>query len=365
MKNPPKIIVTYMLKEFTWSLLIFFGIFFSLILLTGYVEEIIFFKEKNLSENLFIKCLILTLSKSPSIIIEFLPFIVLFSSIFFYVKFLSKNEVLPINLSGISNRLITLVPASFAFFLGVFFILAVTPISAHLINFYENTKSKFSDNQNFIFVSETGLWLKDSINETDLIIRADLTSNQDFSELKNVSIYQFNKYYNLTKRLESEKVSIKNKLWILKKVKEIKKEQTTTYEEIELLTNIDFKKLINYFSNSYSFSIWNITKELNNIRSIGYYGQELIISLNKFLSLPFLLFCMTIISTLFTIDLGLKFNTFVYIFIGILSSIAVHFLGDLSISLGKTGKIPLIFSIWVPILILSIICIYALVSKNE
>lgn len=365
MINTPKMIITYMLKEFTWSLLVFFGIFFSLILLTGYVEELIFFKEKNLSENLFVKCLILTLAKSPSFIIEFLPFIVLFAAVFFYVKFLSKNEIIPINLSGISNRLITIIPASYAFFLGIFFIIVITPISSQLINFYENSKSKFSDNQNLIFVSETGLWLKDRVNGVNLIIRADKIPNQDFSKLSNVSIYQFDKDDDLIKRLESQSALIENKLWILKGVKEIMKDKTNSYEKTELLTNINFKKLMNYFSNSHSFSIWNINKELNNIRNIGYYGQELIISFNKFLSLPFLLFCMTIIATLFTIDLGYRFNTFVYVFLGILSSIAVHFLGDLSISLGKTGKIPLIFSIWIPILILSIICIYALASKNE
>ena len=70
-------------------------------------------------------------------------------------------------------------------------------------------------------------------------------------------------------------------------------------------------KLKSFFNNSDIFSIWNIFYELQQIRQRGYYGQELVIKLNKYLSLPLLLFSMIILSTVFTIKTNYTFNNFI------------------------------------------------------
>ena len=41
----PKTLINYLIKEFSLSLFIFFSIFLSLIILSSYIEEIIFFRE--------------------------------------------------------------------------------------------------------------------------------------------------------------------------------------------------------------------------------------------------------------------------------------------------------------------------------
>ena len=51
------------------------------------------------------------------------------------------------------------------------------------------------------------------------------------------------------------------------------------------------------------------------MRERGYYGQELVIKLNKYLSLPLLLFSMIILSTVFTIKTNYTFNNFLYAFL--------------------------------------------------
>ena len=51
----PKILIKYLIKEFAFSLLIFTLIFSSLIILTTFVEELIFFKEKQINNNFFFK----------------------------------------------------------------------------------------------------------------------------------------------------------------------------------------------------------------------------------------------------------------------------------------------------------------------
>ena len=62
----PKTLINYLIKEFSLSLIIFFSIFLSLIILSLYVEEIFFFREKQISGNLFIKTFALSLIKTPT-----------------------------------------------------------------------------------------------------------------------------------------------------------------------------------------------------------------------------------------------------------------------------------------------------------
>jgi len=125
----PNLLIKYLIKEFSYSLLIFTIIFSSLIIFITYIDEILFFKDKEISDNFFIKTLILSLIKSPTLIINLSPFIFLFSGIFFYVKFLRNNEVTPMSLSGFSKNFITLVPGIFSLILGILIVLILSPIT--------------------------------------------------------------------------------------------------------------------------------------------------------------------------------------------------------------------------------------------
>jgi len=137
------------------------------------------------------------------------------------------------------------------------------------------------------------------------------------------------------------------------------------FDNYKFKSSINLRELKNYFANSDIYSIWSINDQLRELRQRGYYGQELIIKFNKYLSLPFLLFCMIIISTIFTIKINYNLNNFVYIFFGVLSGILVYFLSDLSIALGKSGKIPIILSVWMPIILLMIYSIYSLLRNYD
>ena len=72
--------------------------------------------------------------------------------------------------------------------------------------------------------------------------------------------------------------------------------KTPSYKIYDI--NIDIEKLKNIFSNSETVSIWDIKQNLELLRKRGYYGQELIIKLNKDLVLPLFLLSMVYLSLL-------------------------------------------------------------------
>ena len=362
-KYTPKLLIKYLLKEFSFSLLIFLSIFFSLIIISTYFEEIIFFREKNLEGNIYIKIFFLALIKTPTLLISMSPFIFLFSGIFFFAKLLRNNEISPLSISGFSHNFISLIPALFSFFIGIFIILILTPVTSELSKYYESFKRKYSENENLIIMTSNGLWIKEQKNNQVNIIRTDPIKDENFTELKNITIYKFNNQNDLEERIDSRYVIINKKNWILTNsiVTTLNKKQN---KDVIYNTNININELKKYFINAKVFSIWNILQEKNKLNQRGYYGQELVITFHKYLSLPFMLFGLIILTTFFTIRTGYTFNNFIYAFYGIISGITIYFLSDLSIAIGKSGKIPLELSVWFPIIIIMTISIYSLLKEK-
>ena len=365
-KYTPKKIINYLVVEFSISLFIFFSIFLSLIYLSTFIEELIFFREKQLEGNLYFKVLLLSLIKLPTIVITMSPFVFLFSGIFFFVKLLRNNEVAPISLSGLSNNFIVLVPSVYSFIIGIMLIFILTPISSQFSRYYENFKQKYSDNKNLIIISETGIWLKEQRDLHSYIIRTDDNKNKKYKILKNISIYKFNMNNEFIERIEGSEVNINKNIWLIKNVKKLdlngESQNLSTYI---FETKINLDELIKFYENSNTFSVWDIPKEIKKIRERGYIGQELFIKLNKFLSLPFFLFSMIFLSKFFTLDITYRFNNFIYAFIGIICGIAVYYLTDLSIAMGKSGKIPLILAVWMPIILFFTFSIYSLIRTGD
>lgn len=364
-KFTPKILIKYLVKEFSISLIIFFSIFLSLIVLTNFIEEIFFLREKKIDENLIFKTFTLSIMKTPTILINMSPFIFLFSGIFYYVKLLRSNEVMPLSLSGFSKNFVTLVPSFFSLFLGIMLITVITPISSELSKQYETIKQKYISNDNLIIMSDTGLWVKDRQDSNTFIVRADRIENDNFNNLSNIIIYKFENNGDLIERIEGDSAIIENEKWKIKNGKKLENNTNVNLGDFDYTTNINLGKLKNFFINPNTFSIWNINKELKQIRERGYFGQELVITYHKYLSLPFVLFSMVILATFFTLKVNLKFNNFVYTFFGVLFGILIYFLLDLSIAIGKSGKVPLIMSVWIPVISMLLISYYSLLKENE
>ena len=361
----PKIIIKYLIKNFCISLLIFLTIFLSLIILTNTIEEIFFLKEKNVDDDLFLKTIILSLTKAPSMLINMSPFIFLFASIFFFVRLMKNNEISPLNLSGISQNFVTIVPATFSLFLGVILIIVFTPITSQFTKYYEIIKQKYISNDNLVIMSNTGLWVRDKKKDSTLIIRADKIEKQNFDKLSNVTIYKFDNQNNLIERIDANNISLKDERWIINKGKKINKNKVTELSSLNYELSLNINDLKEYFINPNIFSVWNILSELKQMRERGYFGEEVVVTFHKYLSLPFLLFSLVLLANFFTLKTGLKFNNFIYAFFGVLSGIFIYFLIDLSIAIGKSGKVPLSLSVWFPIITILSLSTFGLIKNNE
>ena len=366
-KYLPKILIKYLSYEFAKCFLIVLLVFLSISLLTNFVEELIFFKDKQI-ENFLLSLIILTTLKTINTLIESSIFIFLFSGIFFFVKFLKNNELNSIKLSGISNLLSIFTPAFLSFGIGIFIIFAITPISAEGIKFYEKYKRNYSQNDNLIVINDSGLWFMEKNENNYKIIRADKIVDNDFSKFYNSTIYTLDADFNFLNRYDSKLVFINKKEWILENTKLLNGNDNTQVKEEKdytLNSSIDINELKNLFTNANTISFWEILNGIKKLNDRGYSGDELKIKFHKYLSLPIYLFSMIILATVFTINIKKNYSNFIYVFFGIILGIVIYFLNDLSIALGIAGKMPLAVSVWIPIFLIIVISAINLIKINE
>ena len=351
------LVINYLKIVFNSSL-----IFLALGILLNLFEEIEFFKDS--TESLALP-FILSLSFVPTLVLELMPFVIFLASMFYFLHIKSNKDLLSVKVFGYSNLKITFIIAFFAFLFGCFILIAVNPITSVLVKYYEIEKAKYAkDVDHLISINKNGVWIKENDESGYKIINAEKLEGDT---LKNVSIYIFNEQNKVLKRIESESAKISNKPWKMKNVfiYDFANKTNNSYKNYEFETNEVLNKINSLYKNLNTISFISIVKNYQELNKIGYSKRLLNEQLHKFTSLPFFLFLMVVLASIFTIGTVNSKQNFYYIILSILTSVVIFYFKDLSIALGQTEKISLGLSVWMPLIAISLFCSIGVIQINE
>jgi lipopolysaccharide export system permease protein len=355
----------YIIKEYIKSLFAVIAVMLSIILLINLLDEFNFFKSKK--DLKFIFFIIFTILKIPNVLINLFPFIVLFAGIVFYLKIYNHNEVISLRVMGYSNIQIILIPALTSFVLGYIIVFLLVPFSSSMLKYYEELRSEYNETKNLVFVNETGIWILDKTDKEKNIIRIEKI-NKDFSTINKVTIYNYDISNNFIKRIDAEEGFIKDKNWQLNKVYIIsvnKKNNKENYlNNYNYTSSLNINELKNVYKNTETTSLLDINKEMLILDNKGYSTIDLRIRYQKLISLPIYLLAMSILSGLMIINLGKTTNYLKYGSYGVIISIIIYFLNDLSITIAKSGIISVDFSVWIPIFLIILINLVGITQVN-
>ena len=360
-----KSINRYIINEYIKSLLVVIAVMLSIILLINLLDEFNFFKSKK--DLKFIFFIIFTVLKVPNVLVNLFPFIILFGGIVFYLKIYNHNEVISLRVMGYSNIQIILIPALTSFVIGYIIVFLIVPFSSSMLKYYEDLRSEYNETKNLVFVNETGIWVLDKNEKEKNIIRIEKI-NKDFSSVNQITIYNYDISNNFIKRIDADEGNIKDKNWQLNKVHIIsgnKKSNKENYlNNYNYTSNININELKNIYKNTETTSLLDINKEMQTLEDKGYSTIDLRIRYQKLISFPIYLLAMSILSGLMIINLGKTSNYLKYGSYGVIISIIIYFLNDLSITIAKSGIISVDFSIWIPIFLIILINLIGITQVN-
>ena len=355
-----KIYIKFLINLFNISFFKVFSIFFIVILVTNILEQVDFFK--NIEINFFY-LLFLSFLNSPSILFEILPFIFLLSTQVFFIALIDKKELEIFKYTGLNNLTIIKIISLYSFILGLVLVVIFYNASAVLKNSYLLIKNKYSDDNKYLAViTENGLWIKDEIDGNVNIINANKV-NDKF--LLNVLITQFNENFEVKNIIQSEKVDISSYQWKIFNPSILKNNQQSILSETTLQSNFDLKKINSLFSNLSSLTVIELFKLRNSYKSLNYSVTDINSHLYKIVSYPIYLTLITIFASIIMFNIGYQKNAFFKITLGIFLSVIIYYINYFINILGSNERIPLILSILMPLIILTIINFISIIRLNE
>ena len=356
-----KVYQSYLIKSF-WKILLYVTLcFFGLIIILNIFEELTFFRDTNVHPGY---PFLLTFLTSPSIVYETFPFIFFIATQFLFLKLMDKEELDIFKKISLSNFKIISILSLSSFFISILLITIFYNLSSNLKFMYLEMKNKYSgDNKYLAIVTENGLWIKDEVDNKINIINASKIEGQ---YLKDVTINQFSDDYSILLNIVASEIDIQNKKWIIKRGSFSKiNKGLKVKENVYFNSNFNAEQINKLFSDLTSLNIFELNKLKKNYGNLGYSVTNINIHLQKLVSYPFYLTIMTVFSAVVMLNIRRNNSKVFHIVMGTLFSVLIYYMNYFSSLLGQNERLPETFSIWLPLLIITLFCSIGLIRINE
>ena len=353
-----KVYIKFIIYSFIKSLIFVSAIFFSLVLILNTLTEIEFFKGINVQAYLPIYA---SLLNSPTLLFEMFPFVFLISTQVFFINLFDDNQIQVFKYSGLRNSSILGVISFTSLITGIFIILLFYGLSSNLKNIYLEIKNKYTTDDKYLAViTNNGLWIKDTNKKKfTTIVHA---SKIDKNFLVDAFITQFDDKNEVIRHIQSNKINIEKNNWVIFNAKIIENDSVIKENFTNIYSNFNYKKIQSLFSNLSSLSILELYELKANYVSLNYSTTEVDLQIQKLISYPIFLLLMTILSSVIMFNTKNFKSNMIKISIGLLLSVIIYYINNFFFVMGKSEKISISISIWLPLFFLIILNI--LISRK-
>ena len=356
MKTYTKFLINGFIKSFSNVFLVMI----SLVFILNILKEIEFLSNKEVNS---LYPIYLSLMSSPSIIFEMFPFIFLISTQFFFLKLFDNDEINIFKYSGFKNFKIINILSFVSLFIGILIITVFYSLSSNLQHYYLQVKNQFSDSKVYLAViNKNGLWIKDVMDSQTSIVNSSKI-NKNF--LTNTFITTFDENFNLIRSIKSNRIDIKDNEWLIYDATIFENNVSQKNDLIKFKSNFDQKRIESLFSNLSSLSLLKLINLRQNYKSLNYSTIDVDIQIYKVATYPLFLVIMTILSSIIMLNTKKTSSKVLKIIIGLFLSVVIYYINNFFNVMGSTEKLPLVVSIWTPIIFLSLLNLIMLVNINE
>jgi lipopolysaccharide export system permease protein len=141
--------------------------------------------------------------------------------------------------------------------------------------------------------------------------------------------------------------------------------ETKEFKNIDFTSNFNSENINKLFSNLSSQSIHDLINLRKIYKSLNYSLIEIDTQISKIISYPFYLTLITMLTVILMYNIKYQKNTLYRIMLGIFLSVIIYYINNFFRVMGLSERIPLLLSIFFPLIILSLINIIFIMKLNE
>ena len=234
------------------------------------LSRIINSENKSLTEFI-----ILSLLRLPSILIEILPFVIIIAISFLLRNLINNNELISLRNIGFSIFDIFIPIGISVFFIGMFFLLFLNPLSS---NFELKFKKIINQNQESLYsikISNNEMWIRNKIDEEKSnfinIKNIDLQS----MKIKKIKILSINNISDIF--IQADSGSLDNGILNLNNVTiyALKTEKYDFLDDYKIKLNFTKNNILNSITNYKFIPFYNYINHTNTLKKFNLYSSEI------------------------------------------------------------------------------------------
>lgn len=368
MMKPNSILGSYLVKQTILNLLYVLAVISAIIMMFDTIEIL---RKTSGKYDVSLGFLVeYVLAKLPETIDKVVPFIVMVSTMITFWKISKTNEFVIIRASGVSIWGV-LVPVLLAiFFVGVFWVGVLNPISAKLYELKETLSYRLSTNNPDAFLfSNKGLWIRERKDTGAVAIfnASGLNLQKDILWLRDISIIEVDEKSQVQRRIEAFVGTLDEGNLNLRDVRIYKTgQQPETINNLQYPTEINLQRIKDNFVDPEAISFWNLSDAISFYEASGFSVLRYKMRYLSLIALPFLLMAMVLVAGIFSLKPSQRQGGVLWMIIfGIATGFAVYFSSQIVSAFGINSYIPIWFAVWAPAIVVASISISVYLHKEE
>ena len=341
----------YFSRRVIYYFCVIFLIFYGFLTILSWVDILRLEFSKSISS---VSLFYLALLKTPIIIHPLIPIITIITSLGFFINISRNSELVIIRSAGRSILRSMFAPIITIFTLGLIMVLIVNPFNTIALKLYNSELSKINKSLSSYSINNEGIWLREGHIHGQRVIHAKTVRNNG-KQLKQVTIFEFNKFSIPTTRINAQLAVIDNKQWNLKDGKIWKvnrddrpEDRAKSFKNLQLKTELNLEKIRLGFGKPTEISIWELKNYIKRIERAGFSSLKHRVYLHTEIALPFFMVGMFLIGGALNMGHARVSKKGLAILISIIMGISAFLLNNLTEILSQNGAIPFLLGAWAP-----------------
>lgn len=359
----------YLVRRFAlWLVIVTFG-FGAVAMLGDFLEMLRFANRFDLGANAAFG---FTLQRLPLLLMDFLPFVFLFATVFCLLRLSQAQELAVIRAAGLSVWQFLKPLLVFTFILTTLIVLALEPIGANLHNRFTERQAELTSKKSGLSFSTGGVWFRETTDSGSYTSRARaISSNQgpdqeQTGRLIDVEIMMLDQEGLFEARITAPSAVVDDGV--------LRLEQATLYRGsgaahnvavFELPTGLEAESLADSFANARIINIWQLPGYIAAASNSGIDITRHQVRFQSLLALPILLMAMVMVAACFSLPTGRMFTAGQTLGMSVLCGFALFLFNDFVVLMGELNFMPAVLASWTPALIALLLSISYLLTTED
>lgn len=293
----------------------------------------------------------LMLLKSPTVIIQLLPFVFLFGTLGAFVGLNRRSELVAMRAAGLSAWRFTLPAAGAALLLGVLTVTTLGPLAASADGLFQRERARISG---AVLGAERqeAIWLREGEADRQMVIRA---GRQDTSNARLLDVTFFiyataaDGERAFAERIDAASATLKAGSWRLIDATGARiGQRAVTYATLDLPSSLADNEAFERLARPQSTPFWSLPGQIRRIEAAGFSSTAHRLRLQQLLATPLMFAAMSILAAAFSLRLMRLGDLARMTVAAVVLGFAFFFVNQFSAAMGSAEVVPPFLAAWLP-----------------